>query len=169
MPDKHQGANHLPLEALEASFHLFTQSLYSLLSLPLNPPYIVQPLPPSPLIPPSPFLTPLSPWQVEQVYRQRTHENAEEARKTLKGIVRLVSKIKEMKVGEGVRGKVLRAVESLEQVSAAAYGPTGGKQRGLDVEEWLTRSWTGRTARARRSCLRGMRSGLRTRRSSTRP
>jgi len=115
-------AYHLPLDALESSFHLFTQSLYSLLALPLNPPYIAQPLPPSPLVPPSPFLTPLSPWQVEQVYRQRTHENAEEARKTLKGIVRLVSKIKEMKVGEGVRGKVLRAVESLEQVSALWRG-----------------------------------------------
>ena len=47
----------------------------------------------------------------------RTKENSEEARKTLQGIVRLVAKIKEMKVGEGVRGKVLGAVERLERVS----------------------------------------------------
>ncbi len=46
----------------------------------------------------------------------RARENSEEARKTLAGIVRLVRKIKEMKVGEGVRGKVLGAVEGLEQV-----------------------------------------------------
>ena len=47
----------------------------------------------------------------------RTKENSEEARKTLKGIVRLVAKIREMKVGEGVRGKGLGAVERLEKVS----------------------------------------------------
>jgi phosphatidylinositol glycan class S len=45
-------------------------------------------------------------------------ENSDEARKTLGGIVRLVAKINEMQVGEGVRGKVLSAVEKLEQVSA---------------------------------------------------
>jgi phosphatidylinositol glycan class S len=48
----------------------------------------------------------------------RTRENSDEARKTLAGIVRLVSKIKEMKVGEGVRNKVLGAVERLEMVSS---------------------------------------------------
>ena len=46
----------------------------------------------------------------------RAKENSEEARKTLVGITRLVTKIKEMKVGEGVRGKVLGAVERLERV-----------------------------------------------------
>ena len=46
----------------------------------------------------------------------RVRENSEEARKTLAGIVRLVSKIREMKVGEGVRAKILGAVERLEQV-----------------------------------------------------
>jgi hypothetical protein len=44
-------------------------------------------------------------------------ENSDEARKTLAGISRLVKKIKEMQVGEGVRGKVLGAVEKLETVS----------------------------------------------------
>jgi len=48
----------------------------------------------------------------------RTKENSDEARKTLKGIIRLVANIKEMKVGEGVRGKVLGAVERLEKVSS---------------------------------------------------
>jgi phosphatidylinositol glycan class S len=69
-------------------------------------------------LPQSPFLPPISPWQVEQVLRMRTRENSDEARKTLAGIVRLVSKIKEMKVGEGVRNKVLGAVERLEMVSS---------------------------------------------------
>lgn len=109
---------HLPLDALSPSFHLFTQHLYSLLALPLNPPFIETAPSPSPLLPQSPFLPPISPWQVEQVLRMRTRENSDEARKTLAGIVRLVSKIKEMKVGEGVRNKVLGAVERLELVSS---------------------------------------------------
>lgn len=109
---------HLPLETLGEPFHLFTQHLYSLLALPTNPPYIEHALTPSPLLPSSPLSPSLSPWQVEQIYRMRTKENSEEARKTLAGIVRLVKKIKEMKVGEGVRNKVLGAVEKLEKVSA---------------------------------------------------
>ena len=52
--------------------------------------------------------------------RVRARENSLEARKTLAGIVRLVSKIKEMKVGKGVRDKVLGAVERLEKVRARA-------------------------------------------------
>lgn len=44
-------------------------------------------------------------------------ENELEARKTLSGIGRLVGKIKEMKVGEGVRDMVLGAVERLEKVN----------------------------------------------------
>lgn len=47
----------------------------------------------------------------------RARENSDEARKTLAGIVRLVAKIREMKVGRGVRDKVLGAVERLEMVS----------------------------------------------------
>ncbi|KAK1922767.1 phosphatidylinositol-glycan biosynthesis class S protein [Papiliotrema laurentii] len=107
---------HLPLETLAEPFHLFTQHLYSLLALPTNPPYIEHALTPSPLLPSSLLTPPLSPWQVEQIYRMRTKENSEEARKTLAGIVRLVKKIKEMKVGEGVRNKVLGAVEKLEKL-----------------------------------------------------
>lgn len=52
--------------------------------------------------------------------RIRATENIEEAQKTLAGITRLVDKIEEMKVGEGVRGKVLGAVERLETVCCAA-------------------------------------------------
>lgn len=72
---------------------------------------------PSPLLPASPLVEPLSRWQVETVLRQRMAENSDEARKTLSGIARLVDKIKEMKVGEGVREMVITAVEKLEQVS----------------------------------------------------
>jgi phosphatidylinositol glycan class S len=78
----------------------------------------VHPPPPAnPLQPPSPLTPPLSRWQVETVLRQRMRENSDEARKTLAGISRLVKKIKEMQVGDGVRGKVLGAVEKLERVS----------------------------------------------------
>jgi phosphatidylinositol glycan class S len=66
--------------------------------------------------PPSELIQGISPWQVEQVMRMRTKENSDEARKTLAGIVRLVGKIKEMKVGRGVQELVLGAVEKLEAV-----------------------------------------------------
>lgn len=68
------------------------------------------------MAPPSDLIPPLSSWQVDQVLRQRTRENSEEARKTLAGIVRLVGKIKEMKLEKGVRDTVLGAVERLEKV-----------------------------------------------------
>ncbi|ORY28798.1 phosphatidylinositol-glycan biosynthesis class S protein [Naematelia encephala] len=105
---------HLPKEALEGSFHLFTQHLYSLLALPSIPDSFHPSPPPSPLHPPSDLVPSLSPWQVDKILRMRTKENSEEARKTLAGIVRLVGKIKEMKLGAGVRDKVLGAVEKLE-------------------------------------------------------
>ena len=48
--------------------------------------------------------------------RVRARENSVEARKTLAGITRLVGKIKEMKLGPGVRDMVLGAVQKLEKV-----------------------------------------------------
>jgi phosphatidylinositol glycan class S len=62
----------------------------------------------------------LNRWQLESVARQRMRENEDEARKTLVGIGRLVKKIKEMQVGEEVRGRVVGAVERLEKVSLQA-------------------------------------------------
>ncbi|WVF65478.1 hypothetical protein IAT40_000206 [Kwoniella sp. CBS 6097] len=111
----------LPLAALAPSFHLFTQHLYSLLALPtlIDPGKIHPPPPASPLHPPSPLWQCITPWQVYQVYLSRGKENADEALKTLVGIKRLVAKIREMKVGEGVRGKVNGAVERLERLSTA--------------------------------------------------
>ncbi|WWD21249.1 hypothetical protein CI109_105733 [Kwoniella shandongensis] len=108
----------LPLSALTPSFHLFTQHLYSLLALPPIPDKIHPSPPPTPLHAPSGLIQPITRWQVHQVLLARMKENSEEARKTLVGIVRLVEKIKEMKVGEGVRGKVIGAVERLEQLSS---------------------------------------------------
>ncbi|GFZ47102.1 hypothetical protein JCM24511_04844 [Saitozyma sp. JCM 24511] len=113
-------AYHFPLSALSPSFHLFTQHLYSLLALPTYPAKVHPPPPANPLQPPSPLTPPLSRWQVETVLRQRMRENSDEARKTLAGISRLVKKIKEMKVGDGVRGKVLGAVEKLERLQTTS-------------------------------------------------
>lgn len=62
--------------------------------------------------------------------RQRAKENSEEARKTLAGIVRLVKKIKEMKVGPGVRDMVLGAVQALEKVRSLSL--TGYHHKGED-------------------------------------
>lgn len=123
-------AFHLSSAALAPTFHLFTQHLYSLLALPPYPDRLFS-SPAKSSVPSvastaqshsigeikSGLAEPFSRWQLETVLRQRMRENEDEARKTLSGIVRLVSKIREMKVGEGVRGKVLGAVERLEQVS----------------------------------------------------
>lgn len=53
---------------------------------------------------------------MHQVLLARLEENFQEGKETLKGIVRLVRKIGEMKVGEGVRDTVLGAVIRLERV-----------------------------------------------------
>lgn len=68
-------------------------------------------------------MQPLSPWQVHQVLLARLEENFQEGRKTLKGIVRLVRKIGEMKVGESVRNTVLGAVFRLEKVQVRIRFP----------------------------------------------
>ena len=107
---------HLSSEALILSFHLFTQHLYALLALPpLNPKVEASPYA-SLHSKPNDLMQPITPWQIEQIWRLRTRENSLEARKTLAGIMRLVKKLKEMKLGEGVRGKVLGSVERLERV-----------------------------------------------------
>ena len=126
---------HLSLENLNPSFHLFTQHLYSLLALPLLPKAeYLHPCPSaSPLSAPSDLIPPISPWQVDQVLRQRARENSEEARKTLAGIVRLVGKIKEMKLEKGVRDTVLGAVERLEKVS---YDHPVSRSSVTDEDRW---------------------------------
>ncbi|ODO04810.1 hypothetical protein I350_05420 [Cryptococcus amylolentus CBS 6273] len=117
-PETSAPAYHLSSPALTPAFHLFTQHLYSLLALP-HLPYETNklhiPPPSSPFHPQSISLQPLTPWQVHQVELARMRENAVEARKTLMGIVRLVRKIVEMKVGEGVRRMVSGAVSRLEE------------------------------------------------------
>ncbi|OWZ74350.1 hypothetical protein AYX14_00290 [Cryptococcus neoformans] len=114
---------HLSRTGLTPAFHLFTQHLYSLLalpSLPYKPNKLHVPPPPSPLHRPSSLMQPLTPWQMHQVLLARLEENFQEGKKTLKGIVRLVRKIGEMKVGEGVRDTVLGAVIRLERVQQSA-------------------------------------------------
>lgn len=117
---------HLSCIALAPAFHLFTQHLYSLLALPsllYTPNKLHLPPPPSPFHRPSSLMQPLSPWQVHRVLLARLEENFQEGKKTLKGIVRLVRKIGEMKVGEGVRDTVLGAVIRLEKVQVRIRFP----------------------------------------------
>nr|ODN90521.1 phosphatidylinositol glycan, class S [Cryptococcus depauperatus CBS 7841] len=114
---------HLSMSALTPSFHLFTQHLYSLLALPALP-YasnkLNTPPPLSPLQPPNDLIQPLTPWQVYQIMLARSKENCEETIKTLNGIVKLVRKIREMKVGQGVKAIVTGAVEKLELVQSTS-------------------------------------------------
>lgn len=126
---------HLSCIALAPAFHLFTQHLYSLLALPLlpyTPNKLHVPPPLSPFHRPSSLMQPLSPWQVHQVLLARLEENFQEGRKTLKGIVRLVQKIGEMKVGEGVRDMVLGAVIRLEKVQVRIRFPFPCLKMGAD-------------------------------------
>ncbi|KAL7422966.1 GPI transamidase component [Cryptotrichosporon argae] len=121
---------HLGAPALDAPFALFTRHLYELLDLPFLPDWMVAPEPA-----PRPSsgaetrvgarrtaiqIQPVTPWQVETVLRTRLRENAGEAAKTLAGIVRLVDKISEMKVGAGVQALVDSAVQRLEGLPIAA-------------------------------------------------
>lgn len=152
---------HLHPAILGAPFRLFKQHLLDLLALPNYSSRELDPIPRSYAEPPYAFHQPMPPWEIEQIYRMRTKENSDEARKTLAGIVRLVKKIGEMKVESGVRDKVLGAVDRLERVSRLAC-----------VSHFailMSNRWTQRRTCEKPSCCHETLSGLQTKHSLTLP
>jgi GPI-anchor transamidase subunit S len=59
---------------------------------------------------------PLTDFQLDTLYRQRTFENAGSSKETLQSIVKLVDQIANMPVGQDVRDDVLEALSALEVV-----------------------------------------------------
>ena len=65
---------------------------------------------------------PLTDFQLDTLYRQRTFENAGSSKETLQSIVKLVDQISNMPVGQDVRDDVLEALSALEVVCPTACG-----------------------------------------------
>ena len=59
----------------------------------------------------------LSDWQLDALLRRRTFENAQGSQDTLSSIVKLIDKIENMPVGDGVRDDVQNALHALTKVS----------------------------------------------------
>jgi len=66
---------------------------------------------------------PLTDFQLDTLYRQRTFENTGSSRETLQSIVKLVDQISNMPVGQDVRDDVLEALSALEVVSSPIIDP----------------------------------------------
>jgi phosphatidylinositol glycan class S len=66
---------------------------------------------------------PLTEFQLDTLYRQRTFENTGSSKETLQSIVKLVDQIPNMPVGQGVRDDVLETLSALELVSFAIISP----------------------------------------------
>jgi phosphatidylinositol glycan class S len=66
---------------------------------------------------------PLTDFQLDTLYRQRTFENTGSSRETLQSIVKLVDQISNMPVGQDVRDDVLEALSALEVVSSPIVDP----------------------------------------------
>ena len=64
---------------------------------------------------------PLTDFQLDTLYRQRTSENAGSSKGTLQSIVKLVDQIPNMPVGQDVRDDVLEALSALEVVCSTAF------------------------------------------------
>ncbi|WOO81447.1 GPI transamidase component PIG-S [Vanrija pseudolonga] len=117
-PDGEAKAYRLTLDALDAPFAQFVEHFYQLLSIPARPSQVH--VAPGDDDAGRGLASPLSPWQLDTVLRTRLAENTAEAKKTLASMVRLIAKIEEMKVGAGVRDKILGAVSKLEGLPATA-------------------------------------------------
>lgn len=115
-PEGEAKAYRLTLDALDAPFAQFVEHFYQLLSIPGRPTQVHV----APGDKGRGIASPLSPWQLDTVLRTRLAENTAEAKKTLASMVRLIAKIEEMKVGAGVRDKILGAVSKLEGLPATA-------------------------------------------------
>jgi phosphatidylinositol glycan class S len=64
---------------------------------------------------------PLTDFQLDTLYRQRTFENAGSSKETLQSIVKLVDQIPNMPVGQDVRDDVLEALSALEVVCHTTF------------------------------------------------
>ncbi len=117
----------LTLQTLDRPFSYFTAHLSALLGLPAAPHAL------------DGSAEDLAQWQLDTLVRMRTRENYREAVETLGGIVRLVSKIREMKVGRDVQRNVEEAVDGLQKVCT----------RRLDKSGSADRLWRGRCCHAR--------------------
>ena len=99
---------HLTSSDLHPAFSAFSGQLFALLGVPPLPTGL-QKTDPSSVI---------TGWQFDALARRRTLENAHHGQETLQSIVRLVHKIKNMPIGEGVKTDVLDALSALEMVCA---------------------------------------------------
>jgi phosphatidylinositol glycan class S len=102
---------HLTETELDHVFSGFRAQLLRLLGVSELPPE-VQPTDPS---------LPLTDFQLDTLYRQRTSENAGSSKETLQSIVKLVDQIPNMPVGQDVRDDVLEALSALEVVCPTAF------------------------------------------------
>lgn len=59
----------------------------------------------------------LSDWQLDALLRRRTFENAQGSQDTLSSIVKLIDRIENMPVGDGVRDDVQNALYALMKAS----------------------------------------------------
>ena len=66
---------------------------------------------------------PLTDFQLDTLYRQRTFENAGSSKETLQSIIKLVDQISNMPVGQDVRDDVREALSALEVVRSTPFSP----------------------------------------------
>lgn len=66
---------------------------------------------------------PLTDFQLDTLYRQRTFENAGSSKETLQSINKLVDQIPNMPVGQDVRDDVREALSALEVVRSTQFRP----------------------------------------------
>jgi GPI-anchor transamidase subunit S len=98
----------LSLASLDPIFSVFSGQLLALLGVP-----------PLPLVvkrAPQEGAHVLSNWQLDALLRQRALENTQGSQETLLSIIKLVDQIKNMPVGQDVKGDIQNALTALEEV-----------------------------------------------------
>ena len=96
---------HLSAADLDDTFGIFRQQLLSLLGVPNLPPDVDYDK-----------SQPFTDWQLDALVRLRTRQNVDNSKQSLKSIVALVDQIKNMPVGQDVKGDVQGALDALESV-----------------------------------------------------
>lgn len=98
-------ASHVRMtpDHLEGIFHAFRLQLFSLLGIPELPAGVV-----------SLDCMPISRWQMDTLFRQRSLENVVSTTETLDSIIKLVGQIENMPVKEDVKGDIQDALDCLE-------------------------------------------------------